>query len=300
MKKVFASKAILQEIPLTKEVARSYSSDVSSRSSLQGHPPNPVGNILRTGTTLKKEPSVRDVTLSRNVKVPGSAIFMNPATVTAFNVLFKNITNAVNVASVIQSKIDVLQDVPRSQELTDVLLHIKRRLLLVTLLIDYHQDCIKRRTTPIDDLDVDAISRKLEETLLQIEQCKIEDSAIINRARISINEFLSNELELIKALNYENYKSWHWEQLRDIIQVKDFNIRLHCLDDILTNTACDKAVIAKTIQVENTAIKGSYLEETLSNINENLMTLECEVENYSSISLLVYFFRYIPIFYAYI
>ena len=120
--------------------------------------------------------------------------------VSSLNYIIRHISNAADIANVISKKIDVLENVPRTEEMKKIWSYMKLRSVLVQALMKARQRLREWRSKAVVLLDLEEIGRESKVFLQVMTDTDLVDCSLVKNSRNDLQTFLKCELPLIKVL----------------------------------------------------------------------------------------------------
>lgn len=201
-----------------------------------------------------------------------------------FKVLSTNIAALVTKADSILLKVDALQHVPRSEELEQVSLKMKADQNLLHSVVKLQESLLEWNKSPIATLNPEELQSTTDELLRVIND---SDIVMIRQIKRGVNNFLSLQFKIIQLLKYDQFKPWHWERIRDILQYSPFTIESHSVMDVLSKNVKTLNLIDLLKEIQDTAINELRLQKTLNTIHSRLGSLEIELEDFVDSGLVI-------------
>lgn len=118
----------------------------------------------------------------------------------ALNYIIRHISNAADIANVISKKIDVLDNVPRTEEMRQIWSFMKSRNVLVQTLMKTRQKLRDWRTKPILTVDVGECERESKAYLQVLTDTDLIKSFLVQSSRKTLQDFVQKEIPMIQEL----------------------------------------------------------------------------------------------------
>jgi hypothetical protein len=118
----------------------------------------------------------------------------------ALNYIIRHISNAADIANVISKKIDVLDNVPRTEEMRKIWSFMKSRSILVQTLMKTRQKLRDWRTKPIMVVDVSECEHESKAYLQVLTDTDLIKSFLVQNSRKTLQDFVQKEIPMIREM----------------------------------------------------------------------------------------------------
>jgi hypothetical protein len=119
---------------------------------------------------------------------------------TSLTYIIRHISNAADIANVISKKIDVLENVPRTDEMRRIWTFMKSRHVLVQTLMKTRQKLRDWRSKPISSVDLDECEREGKSFLQVLNETDLLNCFLVQSSRRSLQNFVDKEISMIREM----------------------------------------------------------------------------------------------------
>lgn len=213
------------------------------------------------------------------------------STEASLQILLKKVKNAIEVAGIIQKKVDCIneyQHVPQSAELGAAHKYMTKCQLIFGWLLRIQRkvaDWRKAAVAELDDIGIEALCKDFIDIVMKSNM--LDTSKLLQSTMLDVKFFLVEELPVAKMLLYPHFRTWHWEKMLDIFSLA-IETKEHSISYILEH-AKGSNTLKELKEVQNSAMRGSFLEETLITIQTRVNSMKCQLESYEGAPDLVIF-----------
>ena len=120
--------------------------------------------------------------------------------VTSLNYIIKHISNAADIANIISKKVDLLENVPGTEEMRRIWTLMKSRNILVQVLMVSRNKLRDWMEKPLYSIDVDEIEKEGAKFITIFDQSDLCDCWLVSSSRGTLESFLGRDLPVIKSL----------------------------------------------------------------------------------------------------
>ena len=119
---------------------------------------------------------------------------------TSLNYIIKHISSASDIANIISKKIEILESVPRMEEMRNIWTLMKSRSTLVNILMSLRMNLRRWKTLSIFSVDIEEIERDGKEFTDAMKNSDLLSSWLVRSSLYALELFIERDLPIIKSL----------------------------------------------------------------------------------------------------